>query len=73
MAEPADVERITIALRIPVANKLREILALTGLNKTEQIGRAIQVYHFIETEMAKGSELVLRHKENGTEQVVRFF
>jgi hypothetical protein len=68
----AQLERITIALIAKAAEDLRELQGRTGLSKTDAVNRAISVYGFIDQQLARGNELILRHAETGREQLVRF-
>jgi hypothetical protein len=65
-------ERITVALVAKVSAELRRLMGRTGLSKTDAVNRAITAYEYIEGEMAKGSELVLRQPGADVEQVIKF-
>ena len=65
-------ERITVALVAKVSAELRRLMERTGLSKTDAVNRAISAYEYLEGEMAKGSELVLRQPGADVEQVIKF-
>jgi hypothetical protein len=65
------VERITVALVPRAGEGLQNLVARTGLSKTDLVNRAITLYEFIESKMQSGNDLILRDSETGTTEVIR--
>jgi len=51
---------ITVTLIPQAAEALETTAALTGISRADVIGRALQLYAFIEFERATGTEILLR-------------
>jgi hypothetical protein len=70
-ARPAVAERITVALIAKAAEDLKRTQARTGLTKTDVVNRALSLYAFLDERLAGGSEILLRHKDTGTTELIR--
>jgi hypothetical protein len=68
--QPSD--RITISLIPQAAEHLRLLQDRTNWSKTDLVNRAITLYEFIECQTRQGHDLVLRDRETGETQLVRF-
>lgn len=69
---PPATERITIALVRKAGEDLQQLQDRTGLSKTDIVNRAISVYQFIESNAAAGNDLLVRDKDTGETQLLRF-
>lgn len=65
-------ERINAGLIRESAEALARIKDRTELSKTDIINRAIPVYEFIDAEMRKGNQIIVRDLE-GRDQLVKLF
>jgi hypothetical protein len=61
------VERITVALIPKAAEALQQLMASTGLSKTDIVNRALTLYEYIDSQMQAGNDLILRNKTGDTE------
>jgi hypothetical protein len=65
-------ERITVALIPQSAADLQALQERTGLSKTDLVNRAITLYEFIDAQLREGHDLIVRNKETGETQLIRF-
>jgi len=63
--------RITMNLSPKAVTALEEVARTSGLTKTDCVNRALQMYAYLEAEMANGSRLVLV-RPGGMESEVKF-
>lgn len=63
-------ERITVGLVPRVSEQLQRLQERTGFSKTDLVNRAISLYEFVESEAAKGNDLLVR-QESGELLVVK--
>ena len=70
-ARTSVAERITVALIAKAAEDLKRTQARTGLSKTDIVNRALSLYEFLDESLAGGSEILLRHKDTGTTELIR--
>jgi hypothetical protein len=68
--QPSD--RITISLIPQAAEHLQLLQDRTKWSKTDLVNRAITLYEFIEDQIRQGQDLILRDRETGETQLVRF-
>ena len=68
---PTAVDRITVTLVPRAGESLQNLVARTGLSKTDLVNRAITLYEFIESKMQAGNDLILRDEKTGTTEVIR--
>jgi hypothetical protein len=66
-------ERVTVGLVPKVTAELQQLQSRTGLSKTDVVNRAISLYEFIEARMSSGDDLLLRRKDSGEVEIIRFF
>lgn len=71
-ARPQIHERITVALIPAVAGHLRQLQERTNLSKTDIANRAITSYDYFDAKLKSGHDLIVRDRETGETQVVRF-
>jgi hypothetical protein len=64
-------ERITVALIPQAAEDLRRLLDRTSLSRTDITNRAITLYEFIDGQIRKGRDVLLRDSETREIQIVR--
>jgi hypothetical protein len=69
---PAATDRITVALIEKAAGGLALLQDRTGLSKTDIVNRAITAYEFLEEQLRDGRDLIVRDRETGETQLVRF-
>jgi hypothetical protein len=67
----AVAERITVALVARAADDLKRTQERTGLSKTDVVNRALTLYEFVDSRLASGDEIMLRHKESGEMELIR--
>ncbi len=65
-------DRITVALIPQSASDLQALQERAGLSKTDLVNRAITLYEFIDAQLREGNDLIIRNKETGETQLVRF-
>ena len=65
-------ERITVALIPRASAGLAALQDSTGLGKTDIVNRAISLYEFIEAQIRAGRDLIVRDRETGEAQLVKF-
>lgn len=65
-------DRITVALIPQATEDLRRLQDRTTLSKTDLVNRAITLYEFIDMQLKEGHDLLVRDKETGETQLVRF-
>jgi hypothetical protein len=65
-------ERINAGLIRESAEALAKLRDRTGLSKTDAVNRAITVYEFIDAEIRKGNDIIVRDLE-GRDQLVKLF
>ncbi|WP_225993889.1 ribbon-helix-helix domain-containing protein [Actinomadura rudentiformis] len=58
-------ERVTVNLSLKARDALEEIMALTGINKTDSISRALVVYAEIERMAGNGGSIYCRESPDG--------
>jgi len=68
---PAAADRITVTLVPRAGEGLQNLVARTGLSKTDLVNRAITLYEFIESKMQAGNDLILRNGKTGETEVIR--
>jgi hypothetical protein len=71
-ARPQPSDRITISLIPQAAEHLQLLQDRTKWSKTDLVNRAITLYEFIEGQIRQGQDLILRDRESGETQLVRF-
>jgi hypothetical protein len=69
---PQQTDRITVALIPQAAADLQLLQDRTSLSKTDLVNRAITLYEFVDTQLKEGRDLLLRDKNTGETQLVRF-
>jgi hypothetical protein len=57
----AVIERITVSLVGKAAADLRRTHTRTRLSKTDIVNRAVSLYEFIDDELSRGAELIVKH------------
>ena len=65
-------DRITVALIPQAAQNLQDLQERTSLSKTDLVNRSITLYEFIDAQLRAGNDLIVRNKETGETQLVRF-
>ena len=65
-------DRITISLIPQAADHLQMLQDRTKWSKTDLVNRAITLYEFIEGQTRQGKDLILRDRETGETELVRF-
>jgi hypothetical protein len=65
-------DRITVALIPQSTADLQALQERTSLSKTDLVNRAITLYEFIDAQLREGHDLIVRNKETGETQLVRF-
>ena len=70
-AAPESKGRLSVNLIAPSAEALRDLCETTGLNQTDVVNRALQIYQFINEQQRFGSAVIFRDKE-GSHERVRF-
>ncbi len=65
-------ERITVALIPQSSDDLQRLQERTSLSKTDLVNRAITLYEFIDAQLRAGQDLIIRDRETGENQLVRF-
>jgi hypothetical protein len=65
-------DRISVALIPQSADDLQNLQNKTSLSKTDLVNRAITLYDFIDSQMRAGQDLIIRNRETGETQLVRF-
>ena len=71
-AGDAEGERITIALIPSAQDDLRRLQERTKLSKTDLANRAITSYQFFDAHLQAGHDLIVRDRQSGEMQLVRF-
>jgi hypothetical protein len=61
-----------VALIPQAAAHLQQLRDRTGLSKTDIANRAITLYGFTDQQLRDGRDLILRNRETGETQLVRF-
>lgn len=69
---PRTATHITVALIPRVAEELRRTGERSRLSRTDIVNRAITLYEFIDGEMRKGNDLLIRDRRTKETQLVRF-
>jgi hypothetical protein len=64
-------ERITVALVARAADDLKSTQERTGLSKTDVVNRALTLYEFVDSCLASGDEIMVRHKRSGEMELIR--
>lgn len=62
-------ERYSVTLISPAVTAVDQLIASSGLSKTDVINRAVQALAFLETERAKGHELLIRTGDGTLERI----
>ncbi|HYF74051.1 MAG TPA: hypothetical protein VD834_16545 [Blastococcus sp.] len=62
-------ERVTVNLIDKASTALNDACVLTGDNKTDTINRALQLYAWVQLELRKGGELILRSTDGELERI----
>ena len=70
--EPVAFERLTVNMTERSMRALELAAQQTGLSKTDCLNRAIQVYSYLEQEMAADQILLLRDSNNNETHIVRW-
>jgi hypothetical protein len=70
--DPAEGERITVALIPAAAGNLRLLQERTNLSKTDITNRAITTYEFLDAQLKTGRDLIVRDPRTGESLQVRF-
>jgi hypothetical protein len=70
-ARQAVAERITVALIARAADDLKSTQERTGLSKTDVVNRALTLYAFVDSRLALGDEIMIRHKRSGEMELIR--
>ena len=65
-------ERVTVALLPQAAADLAALRDRTGLSKTDITNRGISLYELVDSRQRAGCDLVLRDRQTGETQLVRF-
>lgn len=65
----ADLPRISAALIPNAEQALNWLTERTGLNRTDVINRALQIYHFTEGAVASGARVQIVHPDGTVEGV----
>ncbi len=65
-------DRITVALIPQSTADLQALQDRTSLSKTDLVNRAITLYEFIDAQLREGRDLIIRDKDTGENQLVRF-
>lgn len=65
-------ERITVALIPKATDDLQHLLTVTGMSKTDIVNRAISLYEFFQSQIDAGNDIIVRDKESGETQIVKF-
>ena len=71
-AAPHTAERITVAVIPKARDDLAALQDRTGLSKTDLVNRAITLYEFVDAQLRDGHDLLVRDKETGETQLIRF-
>ena len=53
-------EQVSIILTAKVAEELRRLQARTGLSQADIINRAVTLYDFVDEQLSRGNQLVIR-------------
>lgn len=61
--------RVTIGFTPRATTDLDELTVQTGMKQNDVVNRAVQVYAFIERELAQGKKLILGSPDGSTETV----
>ena len=64
------VSRVTFGLIPKALTALLRLMTSTGLNRTDVINRAIQVYDLVDQNTGDGYEMVFRDLKTGHERVI---
>jgi hypothetical protein len=67
----AATERITVALIARAAEALQQLVASTGLSKTDIVNRALTLYEYIDSQTQAGNDLIIRDKKTGETETIR--
>jgi hypothetical protein len=70
---PDPLERVTVNLTARASRALEIATALTSLNKTDTINRAIQIYSYLEEITEAGGEIQVRATPDSELQVLKVF
>ncbi len=65
-------ERITVALIPKAAEDLQRLQGTTGLSKTDIVNRAISLYEFFQSQIDNDGDVIVRDRETGETQLVKF-
>ena len=72
-ARQQPAERITVALIQDVREDLQSLQDRTDLSKTDVVNRAITLYEFIDVQLRKGRDVLIRDNNTGEILAVRIF
>lgn len=64
-----DTERYSVTLCPPAVTAVGELVAASGVSKSDVINRAVLLLGFIESERAKGHDLMIRDTEGNLERI----
>lgn len=64
-----DTERLSVTLCPPAVTTVGELVAASGVSKSDVINRAVLLLGFIEGERAKGHDLMIRDGEGNLERI----
>lgn len=65
-----DLQRVTVNLITKSSDSLDRLASRSGMSKTDVINRALQLYDFIDTEIATGKQILIRSGDDD-DQVLR--
>lgn len=65
-------DRITVALIPKAAAGLAALQERASLSKTDVVNRALTLYEFVDAQLRDGHDLIVRDRETGETQLVRF-
>ncbi len=72
-ADQPSPERITVALIPKVAAELVRLQDRTDLSKTDLVNRAITLYEYLDEQVRKGDDLLIRDGKTGELERIRFW
>jgi hypothetical protein len=65
-------KRVTVGLQPRPAQAMDDLVARTGLSKTEIVNKAITLYSFVESVQSAGHDLLVRRQPSGEIEIIRF-
>lgn len=64
-----DTERYSVTMCPPAVTVVSELTAASGVSKSDVINRAVLLLGFIESERAKGHDLMIRDTDGALERI----